>query len=174
MKIIEITKAERLINKLSARIEELPFQVQQAWMFSSYNMAHYLREHANNGAGLNSKNSTLMAAGRLDWLLQEARLTLTKKFSEADIYALLDCYQGDIFSPDRMHAIASGLCNHLGIGLDEYKISSLAPLIDKLCSLDTVQRLALVDALEQTWHRGMRREKMEPRDFLESIGILLK
>lgn len=144
MKIIEITKAERLINKLSARVEDMPFQVQQAWMFSSYYIERYLQEHANNGAGLNFKNTTLMAV-----------------------------YQGDIFFPGRMNAIASGLCNHLGIEFD-YKISSLAPLIDKLCSLDTVQRLALVDALEQTWHRGMRKEKMEPREFLESIGILLK
>lgn len=99
MKIIEITKAERLINKLSARVEDMPFQVQQAWMFSSYYIEHYLQEHANNGAGLNFKNTTLMAVGRLDWLLQEARLTLTKLFSEADIYTLLDCYQGDIFFP---------------------------------------------------------------------------
>lgn len=68
---------------------------------------------------------------------------------------------------------ASGLCDDLGIEIDDYRASAIAPLIEKLQDLNAVQRMTLADALEQTWHRGMKVEQKQPRDFLASIGIAL-
>lgn len=60
------------------------------------------------------KATALLAAGRLDWLLQSTRPNLSGLFSEHDIATLLDCYQGDILYPDLFNSIASDLCDHLG------------------------------------------------------------
>jgi hypothetical protein len=166
-------KTMSIAEKLIAISNRLPFQSEQAWTFSSYYMACYLQEHADNGAGMNSEEVSMLAAGRLDWLLRETRPTLSGLFSEQDFIALLDCYQGDMFFPDQMNSIASGLCDHLGIELDDYEASGIAPLIEKLRGLNAVQRVTLADALEQTWHRGIEVEQKPPRDFLASIGIAL-
>ena len=93
--------------------------------------------------------------------------------SERDIATLLDCYQGDIFIPDQFNSIASGLCDHLSIELDEYETSFVAPLIAKLLSLDSAQRVTLADALEQAWHRGMKQQSMSIKGFFATLGIEL-
>lgn len=162
-----------IAKEMCALARGLPFQSEQGWTFSTDYMANYLREHADNGAGLNSDKAAMMAAGRLEWLLQGARPTLCGMFSEADIMALMDCYLGDMFSPDQMNRLPSDLCDHLGVELDDYEASGIAPLINKLRGLNAVQRMTLADALEQTWHRGMKGEQKHPRDFLASIGIEL-
>lgn len=125
-------------------------------------------------ARLTAKQSAMMAASRLDWLLQESRTKLSNIFNESDIYTLLDCYQGNMFSPCQINRIASDLCDHLGIELEEYEVSNIAPLIEKLLNLSILQRVALADALELTWYRGLGIEKKQPRELLESLGFLLK
>jgi hypothetical protein len=78
-----------------------------------------------------------------------------------------------MFYPEQMNSIASDLCNDLGVELDKHEASSVAPLIDKLRGLNTLQRITLADALEQTWYRGMQLEWKRPREFFESLGIRL-
>lgn len=162
------------VEKLWAVSDSLPFESQQAWTSGSHYMASYMQEHANNGTGLSSKNAALMAAGRLEWLLQETRPSLSGLFSEQDVLVLLDCYLGDMFFPNQACWHASDLCNHLGIEVDDYRASGIAPLIDKLEALSAIQRMTLSDALEQTWHRGMRKQQRQPKDFMASMGINLK
>jgi len=174
MQITEHKTMSSAVEKLCATSRSLPFQSKQAWTFSSHYMASYLQEHADNGTGLSSNKAALMAAGRLDWLLQETRPTLSGLFGGRDVMLLLDCYQGDLFFPDQMTSIASDLCDHMGIELDAYEASGIAPLINTLRGLTAVQRLTLADALEQTWYRGMRTEQKQPREFLASMGINLK
>lgn len=162
-----------IAKEVCALARGLSFQSEQGWTFSANYMANYLREHADNGAGLNSDKAAMMAAGRLDLLLGETRPTLSGLFSEADVMALMDCYQGTLFFPDQMNCIASDLCDHLGVELDAYETSSIGPLIHVLRGLTAVQRVTLADALEQTWYRGMRVEQKHPREFLASMGITL-
>lgn len=173
MKKIE-NKFELVLEELLELSNHLPFEVLDSWTYSSYNIARYMEEHADIGAGLDVKSSALMAAGRLDWLLRETRLSLSGIFSLADITTLVNCYQGYIFYPDGINGIESGLCDDLGVDLENYETSSFAPLIDKLRCLSTVQRVALVDALEQCWYRGIRLETIKPKEFFESLTIRLK
>ena len=167
--------------------DRLSWEAVVAWTFSMSYIAMYLNEHAIQFAKVDddedvktnpeadeesSPNATaLMAAGRLEWLLQATRPSLSGRFSERDIVALLDCYQGQIFSPDNFDCIASDLCNHFGIELDLYWPSRISMLVDTLLNLSAIQRLTLADALEQTWHRGMKQENMSPKEFLATLGI---
>ena len=85
-----------------AEAEHLPFGTQQGWTSSQYYMTSYLREHADNGACLNSQEVALFAAGRLEWLLRETRPSLSGLFTKQDVIVLLNCFQGDLFSPDQL------------------------------------------------------------------------
>ena len=173
MQVTENKAISSAVEKLSAISGSLPFQSQQAWTSSSHYMASYLREHADNGTGLSSESAAMMAAGRLEWLLLETRPTLSGLFSERDVMVLLDCYQGEILFPEQMNCIASDLCDHLGVELADYQTSGIGPLIHTLRGLTAIQRVTLADALEQTWHRGMKEEQRGPRDFLASMGVVL-
>jgi len=167
----------------------LPFEVEQAWTFSESYIRNYLSEHApahlkaaEEGKpkevveAFNDRSfevPALLAAGRLDWLLQQTRSSLSGLFSTQEVAMLLDCYQGDLFSPDQLGHIASDLCKHLGV---ESFLSSgrpLAQLTEKLIDLTPSQRLTLADALEQAWHRGMKQENKSPQEFFAALGIEL-
>lgn len=113
----------------------------------------------------------LFAAARLDWLLRKTRPSLSGLLSEHDVIMLLDCFQDDIFLPDQFQSIASDLCDHLGIELDDYETSNVASLVDKLRRLNSVQRVALADALEQAWHRGMKQENKSLKEFFATLDI---
>ena len=93
-------------------------------------------------------------------------------FTEDEIIKLLDCNQGRLFIADRFSSIPSDLCDHHGIEPNNYTASRLKELVDKLLSLDSMQFFALADALEQTWHRGMK-EEQTPKEFLQTLGIEL-
>ena len=51
-----------------------------------------------------------------------------------------------------------------------YGTSDIAPLVDTLLGFSPIQKVALVDALEQTWYRGIK-EGHSPRDFFSTLGI---
>lgn len=162
----------------------LPLHIQQALTFSAYYVASYLNDHptqyAENGGHDNAGNSSeseiadmspLMAAGRLEWLLRETRPSLSGRVSERDIVALLDCYQGQIFSPDEFDFIASDLGDQLGLQSLIYGSERVGQFGEKLAEFSAAQRLALADALEQAWHRGMIQEGQSPKDFFATLGI---
>ena len=161
------------IEKFSVTVEMLPLESEQAWTSSGYYMATYLKEHADTDACFGADEASLFAAGRLDGLLRQTRPTLSGIFSENNIIALIDCYQGDLFSPDKMNNIASDLCDHLGVKVDSYETSGIASLIDTLLELSPVQRVTLADALEQTWYRGMKQMNKSPKEFFSILGIEL-
>ena len=165
----------------------LPFHAQQPWAFSGSYILSHLNDHTSQYGndderddkrpsiksvdGRSSEVSALMAAGRLEWLLRETRPSLSGRLSEQEVGTLLDCYQGQIYSPEEFGCITSDLCDHLGIELQDYRTSSIAKLVETLLDLTAVQRLTLADALEQTWHRGMKKENMSPKEFLATLGI---
>lgn len=174
-------------QRLTAIRENLPFELEQAWMSSEFYIESYLNEHAavqpedgedRDEAGDEGESDTssadttaLMAAGRLEWLLLETRPSLSGQLNDWDITTLLDCYQGQIFSPDNFECIASDLCDHLGVQVGFYETSDIALLVDKLIGLNRMEMVTLADALEQTWHRGMKQENMSPKEFLATLGI---
>lgn len=98
---------------------------------------------------------TLMhAVARLHWILNSGRQEISNIFTEEEFIQLLSCFQGELMSPQNGSQIATTLCYDAGIELEDYENSSLANLIDRLCSLNTVQAAALMDALEVWWHSG--------------------
>lgn len=156
-------------------------------MFSASYMASYLSEHTAVHMGDREEGTArddgtshdhrlqvpaLLATGRLEWLLRETRPNLSGLLSENDVATLLDCYQSEIFFPDQFNSMASDLCDHLGIELDDYETSNIAPLVDKLHRLNPVQRVTLADALEQAWHRTLK-ESLPPKEVLATMGIEL-
>lgn len=163
-----------LIKKLRDMGSDLPFKANRAWKSSSVNIAGYVLEHADNGTGLDFNQSAMMAAGRLDWLLREARPTLSGLFSEEDIATLAKCFEGNIFCSDQIDSIASDFCDRVGIEFRFYSNSSIGSLTERLLSLSPVQRVTLADALEQMRYHGMKVEGMRPTEFLESLGISLR
>ena len=183
-------------NKISAaqnrtaHNENPAFELEQPWMpsearITSYSYENYpeLIENSNedNSAEVAQEKSdaadfhvtSQMAAGRLDWVLKKTRPSLSGLFSEADVFALLDCNQSDIFSPSNLDRIASDLCDHLGIEIDSYETSEVSTLVETLLDLSPIQRLTLADALEQTWHHGMKQEGKSPRESFWTLGIEL-
>lgn len=188
MQFMEEEKTAAIIQYLNTIRYGLSFEVEQAWLFSASYMASYLSEHTAVHRKVNDEGSprgdsktlhdrslevpALLATGRLEWLLRETRPSLCGLLSESDVATLLDCYQNDIFFPDQFSTIASDLCDHLGIDLDDYETSDIAPLVDKLRRLNPVQRVTLADALEQAWHRGLK-ESLTPKEVLATLGIEL-
>ncbi len=150
----------------------LPFCSQQGFNSSKRYADKYLLEHVWRKAGFDKRRTGVMASARLEWILAEGRAEIGGKFSEEQIRDLLDCFQGEIFSPEQFDRIASSLCDDRGIELDEYEVNPLAPFIDELRALSSVQRIALADALEQTWHRGFPSGKTIA-EFLSELGIAL-
>jgi hypothetical protein len=188
MQSMKQEKISAIIQDLITACNGLPFEVEQAWMFSASYMTSYLSEHAavhmkasdegrpgEDGRTFHDRSlevPALLATGRLEWLLRETRPALSGLLSESDVATLLDCYQSDILFPGQFNSIASDLCDHLGIELDDYETSDIATLVDKLRRLNSVQRVTLADALEQVWHRGMK-ENLTPKEFLATLGIEL-
>jgi hypothetical protein len=187
MQSIEQTYTLSFIQRLNTLRNGLSFKSEQAWMFSEHYMANYISEHAATHTGTSDEDGVgadnkvpddqrvevpaLLATARLHWLLQKARRSLSGLLSEHDVNILLDCYQGVVFFPDQFDSMASDLANHFGIDIDDYETSMIGPLVDKLIQLNSSQRLALADALEQAWHRGMNRENKSPKVFFATLGI---
>lgn len=170
MKSNELNTVAATVENFPAISNRLPFGRQQSWNASTRNMESYLCEHADNGAGLNSEEVALFATGRLDWLLRKTRPTLSGLFSEQDIIVLLNCFQGDLLPPNQVTRLASNVCHELGIEVDEYESTDIAPLINKLLELTSAQQVALADVLEQFFHHGLSGDM---REFLSSMDIAL-
>jgi hypothetical protein len=145
---------------------------QQTMNFSADYSNLYIEQHQIANRGLTSDEAKIIACARLEWIFQMVRPALSEKFSEDDFVVLLDCYRADLFFPDQFNSLASDLCDHLGIDLDDYASSDSKGLIDKLRGLEPVQKVAMADALEQLWHRGLKSGLSIP-EFLETIGIQL-
>lgn len=148
----------------------LPMLSNQAWLFSAHHIASYMSTRTASFAGGDENDVALMAAGRLDWLLGETRSTLSNKFTEREIMALLNCYQGEPFFPGQFKDMAGDICDDAGVEVDEWETSGLAPLIRKLIALTPAQAVTLADALEQAWYSGSGEG---PTNYLKNIGIEL-
>ena len=132
----------------------------------------YVDERQMPEDGLTANHMIMLACARLQWVLMQHRPQISRMFTEDEIINLLDCNQERLFIADRFSSIPSDLCDHYGIEPHNYLSSRLIDLTDKLLSLNSMQCFALADALEQTWHRGMKDEQT-PKEFLQTLGIEL-
>lgn len=160
------------IQELCDMTHGMPLSSAQAMSYSSDNMHQYLDQHVNAALAMDSGRAALMATGRLGWLLQRIRPSLSALFTEAEFALLLNCFRGDLFFPAQLHCIASDLCDDLGIELDRDRTSDIAALVDKVKALTDAQRLTLADVLEQAWHRGVQCNRA-PKEVLRELGIEL-
>ena len=141
---------------------------------STYGANRYVAEHeiTNVNYELKPHEAQHLACARLQWILEKTRPSLSGLLTEKEVFTLVDCFQAGLSDTTLNMSLATCLCFHHGVELEEYESTWLAELIDKLRELDTVQRLTLTDALEQTWHRGIV-QGMQPREFLLTLGIEL-
>lgn len=140
-------------RSIAVGAESLPFASQQALAFTADYAAAYVKAHST--AGLSAERATLVAAGRLEWLLQRVRPTISGIFEINEISAILECYEDTLFFPDQFDDMPSDLLDHLA---DDSTLEHLpAPeVVQKVRKLTPVQRVTLADAIEQAWHRGIR------------------
>ncbi len=143
------------IEFLASQARSLPLASQQALAFTANDAAKYLNSHTV--AGLNAERAAIMAAGRLEWVLQHARQSISGVFAVHEMATLMDCYSGTLFFPAQILDMAGDVLDHLGEDLaddDEGNGGSLPNEVAKVRKLTPLQRLALADALEQAWHLG--------------------
>lgn len=149
-----------------------PIAVQQALLFSSDLSSAYLQDHVEQSTAPTPVEAASLAMARLQWILQSTRRELNGLFDEAEIQLLIDCFHGELFFPDLLNNLASNLCDHLGIDLDSVEESEVASLVRKLLGLTPSQRATLADALEQTWHRGLKTDQ-SAKEFFGTLGIII-
>lgn len=151
----------------------LPFYSQQALTYSAHWAERYSRERVGGKMAFDERTLGTIASARLEYVLGYARHELAGCFNEADIGLLLNCYQSEVFFPDQFRSFASDLLDDLGLDVETYHQDPIAPLIDKLRALTPAQRVALADALEQTWYRAIPANKTVAEFFAE-LGIELR
>ena len=157
-------------EELSMMVQLMPPNSAQAISYSAHDILAYQDQHINEDLGLDSYKTALLAAGRLQWLQKDTRKRISGVFTEKEFVTLLDCYCGELFFTDQLRGIASDLCDDHGVDIDDYQTSAIAPLVDKIRLLGAAERLALADALEQVWHRGLK-EGRGLHEILSELGI---
>src|SRR5574340_816994 len=103
---------------LSAMTELMPLHGAQALRFSAHDILAYQNQHINEAQELDSYKSALLAAGRLQVVLEHARKCISGVFTYGEIVTLLNCYCGELFFTDQLHGIASDLCDDHGVEID--------------------------------------------------------
>ena len=146
---------------------------EQALLFTQEATERYVRTHTLSETGLDESAACRLAAGRLEWLLGESRGDMSRLFTQADISALMNCYQDSMFcAPDQFQNMPGDLCDDLGVEPDAWELSSAAPLIRKILGLSKVEQVALGDLLERAWH-ALRHSEVEFSETLEALGLEL-
>lgn len=158
------------IEKVS---QPLPIYSAQAVQFSAGYTADYIGQHALARNGLTAESAGMLAVSRLQWLLAQTRPQLSERFSEYEVTALLNCYQGEVFFPDMLNEMATAICEDHGLEIDEVDGSSLAELVKELRTLSPLERVTLADALEQAWYRAGENGKTH-LEILKELGIEVK
>lgn len=134
----------------------------------------YIAEHKMNSMEVLKISEFTLPFARYQLTLEAAREQLcAQQYSVKEIRLLIGCYLGYVCTPDRFSMMASDLCDSLYPDLDEYKLSGHCPFVDRVHALDLVLKIALVDALEQLWSRGITTEEAIVK-HLRALGILLR
>lgn len=176
MKAIEQNDIADTIEEIALTLDALSSQSEKEWDLSVNHMTKYLKARVNYERGLDLEKVALLAAAGMQFLHDETMRSLSGKFTEGDITALMGCYQGDIVSPNKAVNVSVDILNSVFPKRDENCAIDTIRLIEKLHGLNTVQRFTLVDVIEQIWYQGGVEPKniVSPKNFLASIDIELK
>jgi len=158
------------MHKIVGISKSLPMYAQQAVLFSADHAAAYMDQHVLERNGMNAEAVGVLAAAKLQWLLEETRPNLSGRFTRDELGMLMNCFQAEILSPQEIRCMASAISDEYGGEPDEIGGSSLLPLVKKLCSLSALEGVTLADALEQAWYRAGVDEKSH-LDILADLGI---
>lgn len=135
---------------------DVSLPVQEALLYSFPLAADYISQHSYGNSPASRQVAGVLGTSRLQWLLERTRDSLSGRFTRDEVIALLDCNQDGVYFPDRFTDLATELCEHLGIELEELEQTRVFALVKKLLALTDVERVALADLLEMTWHIGMK------------------
>lgn len=131
----------------------------------------YSQDHALGIGERDDELVQLIATARLQVLLQSARPRLGEVFSLDDWGLLLSVVQlSDLFDPRSVVRLPALLAEDLHVAASGKDDAVIEVLVAKLRDLNAVERLALVDTLEQLLQRGARQGRGRLA-VLESLGI---
>lgn len=120
---------------------------------------------------LETGSETVIERARLDYVYRADYSLLSDLFSEAEMASLVACFQGEIFTPQRIQHIASYFLSCACIS-GRILNSGEDLVYEKLSRLSPTQRLTLADTLEQLWFRGP--EVGGAVGLLTELGIKLR
>jgi hypothetical protein len=133
---------------------------QQAEMFSKTHAERYKTDH-NQMMVTHGFEGVLIALGRLQALQMHGRSMLEGKFKKREFADLLSCFQSEIFYPDSIEDMA-------GAVLDDSEGNQL--LAQKIANLTHLERYALADLLELSWHN--QSDERDVFEVAESLGLV--
>ena len=144
---------------LASQITSDCFYGQQAAMYSKSRAQRFESEH-NRLKFSNETEKMLTFIGRLEALQMHGRVMLAGKFNKAEFIDLLNCFQNEIFFPNKIDQMAGAL-------MDDADRNQL--LARKVAQLSHLERYALADLLELTWYG--QNDESDVFEIAESLGI---
>ena len=150
---------------------QLNFQHAETLKLSAVYAERYVEQHEIVKDGLTADMAKTLACSRLEWLLQVGRAQLSGMWTEKDIVTMLNCLRDELLYTGQ--SFLTAVCNDLGLRPNSYQFSPYKKLVNNLRALSHLQMLALTDALEQLWHRGLH-QSGSIAEFLETLGIKLR
>lgn len=140
--------------------------------FSELSTAHYLQAHTGTAPWYSMEESLVIGCSRLQMILENQRSNLSGKFTEADIETLLDLSAGVMFTHETIESLVWEVSLHCGMANGSDAIHHKNMLCRRISALSYVERMVLVDAVEQAWHRASL-QNMSIRDFFLTLEIEL-
>lgn len=147
-------------------------QKQVVMEFSELNTARYVHEHTGTAPWYCMEESLVIGCSRLQLILENQRSNLSGIFTEADIKALLDISGGMMSSHETIESLAWHVSTHykMAKGSDATHHKNL--LCSRISALSYIERMVLMDAVEQAWHRAPF-HNVSIRDFFLTLEIEL-
>nr|WP_315186934.1 hypothetical protein [uncultured Albidiferax sp.] len=147
-------------------------QKQVVMEFSELNTAHYVQGHTGTAPWYSLEQSLVIGCSRLQLILENQRSNLSGKFTEADIRALLDVSGGMMLSHESIESLSWHLSVHYTTDKGSDAIHDRNLLCRRISALSYVERMVLMDAVEQAWHRAPF-HNVSIRDFFLTLEIEL-
>ena len=144
---------------LGSQATSASLYAEQAQIFSKTQAEQYMRDHKQMKVthGFECK---LIALGRLQALQMHGRSMLEGKFTKREYADLLSCFQSEIFFPDLIEQMAGAVLDDSDGNLS---------LAQKVANLSDLERYALADLLELSWHN--QSDECDVFVVAESLGL---
>lgn len=145
---------------------------QLATEISEEDVERYVQTHTGASPWFSEQEAVAVGCSRYQTILDNYRLSLSGRFTEVDIQILLDVTAGITFCADSIEFLAIEFPVDCELASEPKGMSHKKMLCQKLATLSFVERVVLVDAVEQAWHRAYLPGK-SIRDFFRTLEIEL-